>query len=76
MKSSTKNKSYGDWRSAVDERLQEIYCITIEDAGFDEDYLIRHWQSDEAALEFVAWYGNKYDLDPVTTIYLPREQSR
>ena len=76
MKCSTKDKSYGDWRNAVDERLQEIYCITIEDAGVDEDYLIKHWQSDEAAFEFVEWYGNKYDLDPVTTVYLPRERSR
>jgi hypothetical protein len=62
MKSSTKDKSYGDWRNAVDERLQEIYCITIEDAGVDEDYLIKHWQSDEAAFEFVEWYATSMTL--------------
>ncbi|MEP6838263.1 MAG: hypothetical protein ABJA75_09435 [Bradyrhizobium sp.] len=75
MESATARTPYIDWRNAVDERLQETYCITIEDAGFDEDYLIEHWQSNEAAFEFVEWYGNKYDLDPVT-IYLPRARSR
>lgn len=76
MESSTTSVSYSDWHSAVDEHLSTIYCITIEDAGFDEEYLIRHWESGEAALEFVEWYASKYDLDPVTTVYLPRERSR
>jgi hypothetical protein len=76
MGSSTTDISYREWRTAVDERLAAIYCITIEDAGLDEGYLIEHWESDESAFEFVEWYGNKYDLDPVTTIYLPRVRSR
>jgi hypothetical protein len=76
MEASTKREPYSDWRNAVDSRLREIYSITIEDAGLDEEYLMKHWQSDETALEFVAWYGEKYDLDPVTTIYLPRERNR
>jgi hypothetical protein len=76
MDSSTTGMSYSDWRVAVDRHLSAIYCITIEDAGFDEEYLAKHWKSDESALEFVEWYGNKYDLDPVTTIYLPRARSR
>jgi hypothetical protein len=74
MESSATSKSYSDWRTVVDERLQEIYCITIEDVGFDEEYLIEHWQSDESASEFVEWFGNKYDLDPIT-VYLPRKRS-
>jgi hypothetical protein len=76
MDSSTAGMSYGDWRAAVDKQLSAVYCITIEDAGFDDEYLIKHWESAESALEFVEWYGNKYDLDPVTTVYLPRERSR
>jgi hypothetical protein len=76
MDSSTTSMSYGDWRTAVNDHLSAIYCITIEDAGFDEEYLIKHWESDEAALEFVEWFGNKYDLDPVTTVYLLRERNR
>jgi hypothetical protein len=66
MIASTTNMSYPDWRSAVDRRLLEIYCITIEDAGFEEEYLIKHWQSNEMPFDFVEWFGNKYDLDPVS----------
>jgi hypothetical protein len=65
MKASTISKPYRDWRDAVDKRLHQIYCITIEDAGFDEEYLISHWQSNEAPFDFVEWFGNKYDLDPL-----------
>ena len=65
MGESPMETSYRDWRGAVDNRLQEIYCITIEDAGFDEEYLIRHWRSNEPALEFAEWFANKYDLDPL-----------
>jgi hypothetical protein len=45
MAAPTTDKLYGDWREAVDQRLHQIYCITIEDAGFDEEYLIGHWQA-------------------------------
>jgi hypothetical protein len=65
VEASAGENSYSGWRSAVDERLQEIYCITVEGAGFDEDYLTHHWQSGEPAIEFVEWFGNKYDLEPV-----------
>jgi hypothetical protein len=64
MEVSTTNNSYREWRDAVDRRLSQVYCITIEDADFDEDYLINHWQSTEAPTEFVEWHGNKYDLGP------------
>lgn len=74
MDSSTTGMSYSDWRAAVDKQLSAIHCITIEDAGFDDEYMIKHWESKESALEFVEWYGKKYDLDPVTTVYLPRER--
>ncbi len=59
------DKSYRDWRKAVDRRLNQIYCITIVDAGFDEEYLTNHWRSNETPFEFVQWFGNKYDLDPI-----------
>ena len=65
MKASKIEKPYRDWRDAVDQRLHQIYCITIEDAGFDDEYLIHHWRSNEAPFEFVEWFGNKYDLDPI-----------
>jgi hypothetical protein len=53
---------YKDWRDAVDERLHHIYCITIEDAGIDEDRLVSQWRTNEAPSDFVDWFGNKFDL--------------
>jgi hypothetical protein len=58
-----KDGAYLDWRTDVDRRLREIYCITIEDAGFGEQYLFVHWSSKETPSDFVRWFGNKFDLD-------------
>jgi hypothetical protein len=68
MEVSKKNDSYREWRDAVDRRLNHIYCITIEDAGFDEGYLTNHWRSKETPADFVEWFGNKYDLDPKSSL--------
>ena len=76
MEASTKRMPYGDWRSAVDTRLKTSYCITIEDAGFSEEYLIRHWQSNATAFEFVEWFSDKYDLTPLTSTLLPHGRSK
>ena len=57
------DERYLSWRVAVDRFLQEAYCITIDDAGFDEEYLSRHWITNETPSDFVEWFGNKYDLD-------------
>jgi hypothetical protein len=62
---SVRDNSYRDWRAAVDRRLHQIYRITIADAGIDEEYLINCWSSNEEPLEFVEWFGNKFDLDPI-----------
>lgn len=74
MEAVTTDKSYRDWRAAVDRRLLQIYCITIEDAGFDEKYLSDHWLANEAPFDFVEWFANKYDLDPISSFILPRER--
>lgn len=74
MEVSTTDNSYRKWRDGVDQRLLQIYCITIEDAGFDEKYLINHWRSMEAPTDFVEWYGNKYDLDPRPSLVRRRQQ--
>jgi hypothetical protein len=68
METSTIGKSYRDWRDKVEYRLHQIYCITIEDAGFDEQYLKDHWRSNEAPFDFVEWFGNKYDLAPISSL--------
>jgi phage-related protein len=55
------------WRGAVDRRMLEVYAISIEDSGFDDDVLRYHWEEKESPFEFVLWFGNKYDLDPIET---------
>jgi hypothetical protein len=63
--------SYRDWRNDVDDRLYRIYCITIEDAGIDEDRLVRHWQSNESPCAFVRGFGDKHDLISRASVGLP-----
>jgi hypothetical protein len=45
---------YLRWRAAVDHQLNEIYCITIEDAGFDEEYLDCHWKLQESPADLLS----------------------
>jgi hypothetical protein len=75
MEASTTAKPYPEWRDAVNKRLHQVCCITIEDAGFDEEYLFDRWQSNEAPFDFVKWLGNKYDLDPIPTGVPPLKRS-
>ncbi len=56
--------SFKDWRGAVDQHLRDIYCITLVDAGIDDERLVNHWTSYDTPREFVEWFGTKYDLDP------------
>jgi hypothetical protein len=56
--------SFARWRGAVNRRLKEIYVITIDDAGMDDELLTAHWQMKQSPYEFVEWWGIKYDLDP------------
>jgi hypothetical protein len=50
--------------------------MTIADAGVDEEYLIRHCQSNDAPFEFVEWLGNKYDLDPPSSLVQPQQRGK
>jgi hypothetical protein len=62
--------SFSKWRSAVNRRLKEIYIITINDAGIDDQFLMPHWEMKQSPYEFVEWFGTKYDLDPKSAIGL------
>jgi hypothetical protein len=76
MEASKIDKPYPDWRNAVAQHLHENYCITIEDAGIDEAYLINQWQSNQAPFDFVEWFGGKYDLDGKPSFAQAHEQDR
>lgn len=58
------------WRNAVNRRLKDIYLITIDDAGIDDEMLTAHWQMKQSPYEFVEWYAIKYDLDPKYAVWL------
>ncbi len=55
--------SFREWRNAVDRRLKDIYGITIDNAGIEDERLRSHWETKQSPWEFVEWFGNKYDLD-------------
>jgi len=55
---------FREWRNAVDRRLKDIYVITIDDAGIEDERLTSHWEMKQSPWEFVEWFGDKYDLDP------------
>ncbi len=56
--------SFTEWSNAVDRRLKDIYLITSNDAGIDEEMLTSNWQMKQSPCEFVEWHALKYDLDP------------
>jgi hypothetical protein len=62
--------SFQEWRNAVDRRLEDIYITTIDDAGIENERLTSHWEMKQSPWEFVEWFGNKYDLDPKSAIWL------
>jgi hypothetical protein len=61
-----KNKGFDNWREQVDRIFLKEYGIDLEDAGADDESLIKAFDDDETPKEFVEWFGNKYDLDPIS----------
>jgi hypothetical protein len=50
--------NFTDWREAVDRRMLDVYAITIDDSGFEDDDLRSHWEDKESPFEFVLWFGS------------------
>jgi hypothetical protein len=65
---------FEDWRNIVDLRLEEVYAITTEDAGFEDEFLKSHWEEKEPPFEFVRWFSEKYDLEPTKPVWLYPDQ--
>lgn len=57
-----------DWQTAVNTRMFDVYAITIDDSGIDDEYLMTHWRMKQSPYEFIEWYGIKYDLTPRSEI--------
>jgi hypothetical protein len=62
------NHTFPTWRSAVNVKLKKVYAITINDAGIEDDLLKAHWETKQSPLEFVEWFGIKYDLRSVEAL--------
>lgn len=42
--------------------MLEEFCINLSDAGADRADVLRYWKFGESPADFVAWFGEKYDL--------------
>lgn len=51
-----------DWGRAVDKLLRRDWCLSVVDAGIDDEQLSRAWIDGETPEAFVAWFAEKYDL--------------
>jgi len=50
------------WIKAVDRQMRRDWCISVADAGLDENDLRRYWLTGDDPAAFVAWFAEKYDL--------------
>lgn len=50
------------WAAQVDRVMQQDWCLSIADAGLSNDDLFRYWRCGDEPAQFVAWFGEKYDL--------------
>lgn len=50
------------WRHLVDQYFEFNYLVTIEDVGTSDSELQKFWIAGQKPLEYVEWFGEKYDL--------------
>lgn len=51
-----------NWVWTVDRLLRREWCLSVADAGIDDEQLTRAWREGEDPAAFVAWFAEKYDL--------------
>ena len=54
------------WKHQIDEIMVRKFAINTTDAGLDENELQDYWKAQLSADAFVTWFGEKYDLTPVS----------
>lgn len=59
------------WTVAVDRLLKRDWCVSVNDAGLDDEDLTRHWRDGGTPEAFVAWFAEKYDLTRFEPILRP-----
>jgi hypothetical protein len=54
---------FSDWLRRTNEIMVKNYSVTLADLGAHDDERLRTaWKEGDTPLEFVAWFGEKYDL--------------
>lgn len=54
---------FTDWLHRTNEIMVKNYSVTLTDLGaHDDERLESAWKQGETPLEFVVWFGEKYDL--------------
>lgn len=55
--------SFADWLHRTNQIMVKNYSVTLADLGAHEDSRLKAaWERGDTPLEFVVWFGEKYDL--------------
>ncbi len=55
-------KACAKWLVEVDRLMKRDWFIDSDDAGLDDEQVLRYWRYGDTPAEFVAWFAEKYDL--------------
>lgn len=50
------------WLAEVDRLMKCDWFIDTDDAGLDDEQVVRYWNYGDTPAEFVTWFAEKYDL--------------
>lgn len=50
------------WLIEVDRLMKRDWYIDTDDAGLDDEDVIRYWKAGDSPEEFVTWFAEKRDL--------------
>jgi hypothetical protein len=58
-----------EFEAAVSAEMRRLYGITWEDACGDDDTLVLALANGRSPAEFVYWFGERYDFEPVNSLW-------
>lgn len=59
-----KKQTFDQYRINAERYLETNYCITLSDAGINDDYIRSAFEDGEPEMEFIENFASKYNLDP------------